>query len=98
MRLETDRCVVRPFLPADVATVARHANNRKIWLNLRDVFPHPYALADAEAYIAAVADQVPVTSFAIDVVGDAVGGVSLKLGSDVERRSAEIGYWLGEEL
>jgi RimJ/RimL family protein N-acetyltransferase len=97
MELQTDRCIVRPFLAQDAESVARQANNRKIWLNLRDLFPHPYAVTDAEAYIAAVANQLPVTSFAIVVAGDAVGGVSLKLGSDIERRSAEIGYWLGEE-
>ena len=34
-------------------------------------------------------------AFAIDVGGDAVGGVSLRPGEDVERYGAEIGYWLG---
>jgi RimJ/RimL family protein N-acetyltransferase len=96
MELRTDRCTLRPFRPADAASLARHANNRQIWLNLRDLFPHPYTVSDAEAYIARVAADAPVTRFAVDVGGDAVGSVSLKLGSDVERRSAEIGYWLGE--
>ena len=27
---------------------------------------------------------------------EAVGGIGLELGRDIERRSAEIGYWLGE--
>jgi RimJ/RimL family protein N-acetyltransferase len=96
MELRTDRCTVRPFRPADAASLARHADNRKVWLNLRDLFPHPYTVADAEAYIARVAGEAPVTRFAIDVAGEAVGSVSLELGSDVGRRSAEIGYWLGE--
>ncbi len=96
MELRTDRCTLRPFRFADAASVARHADNRQIWLNLRDLFPHPYTVADAERYVARVAAEMPVTRFAIDVGGEAVGSVSLKLGSDVERRSAEIGYWLGE--
>jgi [ribosomal protein S5]-alanine N-acetyltransferase len=96
MQLRTDRCTLRPFRPADAVSLAHHADNRKVWLNLRDLFPHPYSLADAEAYIAHVAGESPVTRFAIDVDGQAVGSVSLKLGSDIERRSAEIGYWLGE--
>jgi RimJ/RimL family protein N-acetyltransferase len=96
MELRTDRCTLRPFRPADAASLARHADNRKVWLDLRDLFPHPYTRADAEAYIARVAGEVPVTRFAIDVAGEAVGSVSLRLGSDIERRSAEIGYWLGE--
>lgn len=76
MDLHTDRCTLRPFRPADAASVARNANNRKVWLNLRDLFPHPYTVADAEAYIARVADEAPVTRFAIDVAGEAAGSVS----------------------
>ena len=96
MELRTDCCVLRQFRAADAASLARHANDRQVWLNLRDLFPHPYSIADAERYIAQVVDEMPVTRFAIDIDGEAVGGVGLKLGSDIERRSAEIGYWLGQ--
>lgn len=36
--------------------------------------------------------RMPQTNFAIDVSGEAVGGVGLMLHDDVERVSAEIGY------
>jgi hypothetical protein len=39
--------------------------------------------------------QAPVLNFAIVVDGAAVGGIGLTLGTDVSRRSGEIGYWLG---
>ena len=96
MELPTAACTLRPFRPSDAPGVARHANSRQVWLNLRDAFPHPYAVADAEWYIGHAARQSPVTTFAVDVGGEAVGSVSLELGSDVARYSAEIGYWLGE--
>lgn len=96
MEFRTPVCTLRPFRPADAASVARHADDRRVWRNLRDAFPHPYAVADAERYIAAAAARSPVTSFAVDVAGEAVGSVSLRPGTDIERRSAEIGYWLGE--
>ena len=38
----------------------------------------------------------PVLNFAIVVAGAAVGGTGLELGTDVSRRSAEVGYWLGQ--
>jgi len=38
----------------------------------------------------------PRTTFAIDVDGDAIGSVGFVLRQDVERVSAEIGYWLAE--
>ncbi|HEX8329080.1 MAG TPA: GNAT family N-acetyltransferase [Hymenobacter sp.] len=91
--------VLRPFAPTDASALAQHANDRSIWLNLRDRFPHPYAVADAEAYIAmATAADEHDLHLCIDVAGEAVGCISLLFKQDVSRRSAEIGYWLGREV
>jgi ribosomal-protein-alanine N-acetyltransferase len=89
-------CRVRSWRVSDAESLARYANNRKIWLNLRDLFPHPYGIRDARAYLQMVLGKTPETSFAIDVQGEAAGGVGFVLKTDVERVSAEIGYWLGE--
>ncbi len=96
MRIELDGCAARSLTAEDAPSLARHANNRAIWLNLRDAFPHPYSLSDAEQFIAAAGSQDPQTVFAIDVDGAAVGAIGFRVGSDVERVSAEIGYWLGQ--
>jgi RimJ/RimL family protein N-acetyltransferase len=40
--------------------------------------------------------QSPVTSFAIGHGGALVGGIGYVPGKDVERCSAEVGYWIGE--
>ena len=87
-------CVLRAARAADADSIARHANDRDIWLNLRDAFPHPYTRENAEGYIAHVSAQSPRTSFLISVDGEAVGSIALKPGSDVERVGAELGYWL----
>ena len=89
-------CEVRSWKLSDVESLARHANNRSIWLNLRDAFPHPYAKKDARAFLTMVTDRTPETMFAIAVEGEAVGGIGFVLHPDVERVSAEIGYWLAE--
>lgn len=96
MRLELVRSLVRPWRVSDAASLALHANNRNVWINLRDAFPHPYTLADAERYLAARKAQATPTSFAIEIDGAAVGGVGFVPGTDVERVSAELGYWLAE--
>ena len=96
MQLVTPACTLRPFRPADAPALARHADSRRVWLNLRDRFPHPYTLADAEAYVAHAGGQAPLTTFAVDVGGEAAGSVGLEVGRDIARHSAEIGYWLGE--
>jgi RimJ/RimL family protein N-acetyltransferase len=90
------RCTVRSWRLTDAPSVARHANNRKIWLHLRDRFPHPYTLADAEQFIAGALSRRPETFFAIEVDGEAAGSIGFGLQEDVERVSAEIGYWLAE--
>jgi RimJ/RimL family protein N-acetyltransferase len=89
-------CDVRSWELSDVDSVAVHANNRKIWMNLRDAFPHPYTKRDARDFIRMVRERLPETTFAIAVRGEAVGSIGFVLRPDVERVSAEIGYWLAE--
>lgn len=96
MRLECGRCALRPWRVGDEASLARHANDRDVWLNLRDQFPHPYTKADAQSWIGFATSQPQFTSLAIEVERRAVGGISLRLHDDVERVAAEIGYWLGK--
>ncbi len=96
MLIELRACTVRSWRPADAESLARYANNRKIWRNLRDAFPHPYSLSDAKAFIALALGARPETMFAICLNDEAIGGIGFMLHSDVERISAEIGYWIGE--
>lgn len=96
MTLDAGLCVIRPWRQGDLDSLVRHADNRHVWLTLRDQFPHPYTRADGEEWLAHAAKQDPVTSFAIVVDGEAVGGIGLAPQPDVHRRSAEVGYWLGE--
>jgi ribosomal-protein-alanine N-acetyltransferase len=96
MRLELTHCVVRSWRLTDAPDIAPLANNRKIWRNLRDAFPHPYTEADATRWLTAALSGRPETMFAIALDGRACGSIGFALHSDVERVSAEIGYWLGE--
>lgn len=92
-----DRIVLRRFAPTDADSLVRLADNRKIWINLRDRFPHPYTRIDAEGWIAHCAAEAGTpTQFAIDLDGLAIGGVGLERFNDVHRLTAEIGYWIGE--
>jgi RimJ/RimL family protein N-acetyltransferase len=96
MTLPLTTCVVRSWQTSDVASLVAHANNRRIWINLRDRFPHPYTKSDGQRFIRTARQMDPETFFAIAVNGAAVGGIGFVLQSDVERVSAEVGYWLGE--
>jgi len=98
MRLECGVCVVRSWQSGDEEGIVRHGDNRNIWLQLRDRFPHPYTHADAERWLAHALQAQPETNFAIALGDEVVGGIGYQFGIDVERFSAEIGYWLGEAL
>ena len=98
MILNLEKSIVRLWEYSDAEHLPKHANNRKIWRNLRDGFPHPYSVNDAHNFIRLAKSQQPETFFCIEVEGQPVGGIGFTLGTDVERLSAEIGYWLGEEF
>src|SRR6186713_3009998 len=96
MQLDLRSCQVRSFQVKDLNSLVEHANNRKIWLNLRDGFPHPYRKSDGREFLRRMRVARPETTFAVAVNGQAVGGIGFVLREDVERVSAEVGYWIGE--
>ena len=98
MKLDLASCTVRSWEWRDRDAIVRHANNRKVSINLRDRFPYPYTISDARTWLEMVVGHEPLTNFAIDVAGEAVGGIGFTLQPDVGYRSAEIGYWLGEDF
>jgi len=96
MLLTLKTCAIRSWRAEDAAGIVRYANNYKIWVNLRDAFPHPYTAQHARDFIRSVKNRTPETTFAIAVNDEAVGSIGFVLHPDVERVSAEIGYWLAE--
>lgn len=87
------------WTPAHIEGVAKHANNKKIAHNLRDVFPHPYTYADALWYVNDCIQKADDQQLcrAIEINGEAVGSIGVFLQQDVYRKSAELGYWLSED-
>jgi [ribosomal protein S5]-alanine N-acetyltransferase len=88
---------IRAWRASDIDSLVRHANNRAVWLNLRDRFPHPYTRADGEQWLEFVRTVQPGQHLAVDLDGEAVGGVAVEPGTDIERISGELGYWIGPE-
>ncbi len=62
---------------------------------LRDRFPHPYTVEAGRAWLEMASIQDPPTALAIDVDGQAAGGIGVVPGEDVHRYTGTIGYWLG---
>ncbi len=96
MEFILSQCILREWRRQDATSLAKHANNPKIAANLRDGFPNPYTLKDAEKWISDVAFIGPHILLAVDIGHEAVGGIGMSFKADVYRKSAEIGYWLSE--
>jgi len=96
MRLELEQCVIRSWRSEDAPALAEGANNRNVWLGLRDLMPHPYTLQDAESHLQRGSESPNKRSFCIEIEGRAAGAIGLNLQEDVHRYTAELGYWLAE--
>jgi len=96
MQLKFDKYAIRSWEIEDAPVIAKYANNRSIWLNLRDGFPHPYSIDDANRFIANALEKNPETLFAIASPKEVIGSIGLAIGQDVHRYTAELGYWLAE--
>jgi RimJ/RimL family protein N-acetyltransferase len=88
--------LLRPWQEDDAPSLARHADNPRIAACMRDLFPSPYTMDDARRFIALSTGTAPGLFLAIEVQGEAAGGIGIRPLDDVYRGTAEIGYWLAE--
>lgn len=79
----------------DIDSLVRHANDPLVSRSLGHRFPHPYTDADARIFISQALHLPGEKTWAIEVNGEASGGIGVHPGEGVERHSAELGYWLG---
>ncbi len=95
MIINCDKCILRKWKHSDLESLVKNANNLNIAINMRDGFPFPYTHNHGKQWIEFAKSNDCI--FAITVDNEAVGGIGLNIGEDIERISAEVGYWLGEE-
>ena len=88
---------LRPWRRGDEVSLVENADNWNVWINLTDAFPRPYTEGHARRWIGLCQeDPRRATQFAIESDGIAVGGIGFEMGAGIHRKSARIGYWLGE--
>lgn len=96
--LNLKKCEVRTLKLEDAKSIATNGNNPKIAAKMRDVFPSPYRVETAQAWINM--NLLPANKDwvnAIIVNGEAVGVASILFKTDIYQHSAEVGYWIGED-
>src|SRR5688500_1377707 len=87
----------RTWRSRDVEALCRYANNPNVWKNLLDRFPHPYTERGADGWIELSDGSLSAPlNFAIELEGEAIGGVGVDRRSDVHVGTGEVGYWVAE--
>lgn len=94
--LDAGLCELRTLQPADADSMARYANNERIWQNVRDYFPHPYRLEDAVSFIAMESQREVPQNLGIIYNEACIGVIGFYPMQDVYRLTADFGYWMGE--
>lgn len=93
----SEHAVLRPFTLEDAPALALYANNPAIAANLNDGFPSPYTLNDARDFILRRKEETVPQVLAIVIDGEAAGAIGIFPQQLVNRKNAELGYWIAEK-
>ena len=96
-KVEKQNIVLRKWRSGDEDAIVKHANNYEVVKYLKDSFPYPYTHADAQRWVYFASHQASAHFLAIEVENEVVGCVGIEKQQDVYRKSAELGYWIGQE-
>lgn len=96
MEIQRPGYLLREWRATDCTSLAHYADNIKIWRNVRDRFPTPIPKR-TDVFSSAISFRSrPAMNSPSSLAAKRPGGIGLVRQSDVERLSAEIGYWIGE--
>jgi len=95
LRTDLEGCVLRSWSEADKTDLIAIANDREIWRNLTDLFPHPYTEADAAFWVDHAREPSASVHLAIEYQGYLAGGIGIIAGEGIHQKTGRFGYWLG---
>lgn len=96
MELQGNGFTLRQWQHGDEGSLQKYADNPRVSAYLFDRFPSPYTADDAKFWVNLQQSAAQLTTFAIVIDAEAVGGIGIELRDDVYSRNAKFGYWLGE--
>ena len=79
MEIAAGDWILRPWRPGDEGALVKYENNRNIWINLRDSFPHPYTPDRATNWVRLQQSANRVSDFAIANAEEAIGGIGFTI-------------------
>ncbi len=100
MITEIDKsCIVlRKLEPRDEKDLVKYASNPDVVRYLRNSFPYPYTHKDAHDWIHFASRFTKGYFMAIELNEEVIGCVGVEQQDDVFCKSAELGYWIGQNF
>jgi RimJ/RimL family protein N-acetyltransferase len=86
---------LRAWRADDLPALLKHADDEQVSRGTSDRFPHPYTRADGEAFLSGRVVDFTEPVFAIEIEGEACGGIGARRFAGERAIGAELGYWLG---
>ncbi len=86
---------LRPWTTDDLESVSKNANNLNITKFMSDGFPN--SIDKWKSFIEYASKDKSILYLAIEINGQAVGGIGVSPKKDIMRKNAELGYWLSED-
>ena len=86
---------LRSFFDTDVVSIAKHANNFNVSRYMASRMPYPYTEEDAKWWVD-IGNKEQGLNKAVDLDGECIGVVGVRIGEFELQYSAEIGYWIAE--
>ena len=87
--------LLRRWRESDLDALVRHADDEQVSRGVSDRFPFPYTRQDGENFLSGRVIDLSDPVFAIEIDGEACGGIGAHAGEGERVHSAEFGYWLG---
>ena len=89
---------LRQWNERDVVSLVKYAGNPLITRFMSERFSNVSNPKGAVNFIRIANSGPDKLYYAIDVEGEAVGGIGISLQEDIYRKNAELGYWLAESF
>ena len=93
-QIQGEGFLLRPWRESDLDALVRHADDEQVSRGVSDRFPFPYTRQDGENFLSGRVIDLSDPVFAIEIEGEACGGIGAHPGKGERAHSAEFGYWL----
>ncbi|WP_321296858.1 GNAT family N-acetyltransferase [Marinifilum fragile] len=97
VKIGVQNVVLRKWQKGDEDNLVKYADNPAVAKFLKDSFPKPYTYSDAVNWVRFANRTTDSYNLAITLNNKVIGAIGIERQKDVYRKSAELGYWLGEE-